>query len=174
MKRIVIFSVAMFSLLFSFAQNQDIAGFYEKYEGKEGFTTIDLNGSLFTSLFGGKKHHTDDKKHHKVFRFRLISTDFAEASINPRDIRQLKSDLQRGPYEELMTIRDAGTYVDFLVREKGPIIQELLMVVDEKEGFTLISFEGEIHRDKLNKFCEDIEMDIEGWEYMAHLDEHVK
>src|SRR5690606_13350487 len=52
--------------------------------------------------------------------------------------------IQGKTYEELLTVREQGSQVRFLTREKNNVIEELVMIVGNKKEFSLISFVGKI------------------------------
>ena len=58
----------------------------------------------------------------------------------------------------------------FLVKEKGDIIYELLMISGSEDDFTLISFIGDIDLNVLAKLTKDL--DIDGIEHFEDLEDN--
>lgn len=56
--------------------------------------------------------------------------------------------------------------VRFMIKENGDKISELLMIAADEEGFTLMSFVGDIDLDKLSRLSAD--MDIKGMEKLKN------
>jgi hypothetical protein len=59
-------------------------------------------------------------------------------------------------YEELLTIRDKQDNVRFVIKETGGIVHELLMIAVDGDGFTLMSFTGDIDLDKLSRLSSSL------------------
>jgi len=72
-------------------------------------------------------------------------------------------------YELLLTARDGGENVRFMVKESGDIVKELLMIVGGDSDFALISFIGNIDLKKIGKLAEAL--DIDNLEYLKNLDD---
>ncbi|MEO1715057.1 MAG: DUF4252 domain-containing protein [Bacteroidota bacterium] len=61
-------------------------------------------------------------------------------------------------YEILMNIRNKGEeQIDFLIKDEGDIINELLLLVGAPDNFVLMSFVGNIDLDKVSKLTEAFE-----------------
>jgi hypothetical protein len=54
----------------------------------------------------------------------------------------------------------------FMIRATGNTINELLMIAVDKDGFTLMSFVGDIDLDRLSRLAAD--MDIKGLENLKN------
>ena len=59
--------------------------------------------------------------------------------ISSHEYKDFLNVLRKDDFEELMKIKDEGCAVDFLSREEGEHITNVLMLVHEKDGFVLIS-----------------------------------
>jgi hypothetical protein len=70
--------------------------------------------------------------------------------------------IDRKEYEELITVRSKQDNVHFMVKENGNTIHELLMISVGEDGFTLVSFVGDIDLDRLSRLSSD--MGIKGME----------
>jgi hypothetical protein len=70
--------------------------------------------------------------------------------------------IDRKEYEELITVKSSKDNVRFMVKETGNTIHELLMISVGDDGFTLVSFVGDIDLDKLSRLSSD--MGIKGME----------
>jgi hypothetical protein len=67
-----------------------------------------------------------------------------------------------------MTVRDEGTNVEFLVKDTGDIINELLLLVGGDE-FVMMSFVGNIDLDKISKLANSL--DIDGAQHLDKLED---
>jgi hypothetical protein len=65
-----------------------------------------------------------------------------------------------------MTVRSKDDDVHFMIKANGNIIRELLMISVSEDGFTLLSFVGDIDLNKLSKLSSD--MGIKGMENLKN------
>jgi hypothetical protein len=72
-------------------------------------------------------------------------------------------------YELLLTARDEGENVRFMVKSNGDIVQELLMIVGGDKEFALLSFLGNIDLKKIGKLAKAL--DIDNLQYLDKLEE---
>jgi hypothetical protein len=70
-------------------------------------------------------------------------------------------------YEELITVRNKNENVRFVVKESGGTIHELLMIAVDDDGFTLMSFVGDIDLDKMAQLSSS--MSIKGMENLKNV-----
>lgn len=72
--------------------------------------------------------------------------------------KEAKSKINTKEYEVLMTVRDEGQNVEFLIRDDGDkIIHELLLMVGGDDEFVLMSFVGKISLDKISKLITEFD-----------------
>ena len=93
---------------------------------------------------------------------RILTTETNTAAF----YKEAKAKIDTKEYEVLMTIRDDGTNVEFLVKDSGDIINELLLLVGG-DDFVLMSFVGDIDLNKIAKLANTL--DIEGMEHLENL-----
>jgi tryptophanase len=75
--------------------------------------------------------------------------------------------IDRKEYQELITVRSNKDNVRFMVKENGNTIHELLMISVGDDGFTLLSFVGDIDLDRLSRLSSD--MGIKGMENLKNV-----
>jgi hypothetical protein len=68
-----------------------------------------------------------------------------------------------------MQVRDQEENVRFLVKENGPKVKELLLLVGGSDSFVLMSFVGDIDLKKISQLGKS--MDIEGLEHLEELEQ---
>lgn len=157
-----------------FAQNSAALSLYDKYGGKEGYTTVSISKELF-SMFA--EMETDDPDMLEVKQMmdeldgiKVLMYEAEDAS--DAELASFKSEvakIQVQGYTELMVVKEKGEEVKFLSMKKGDKIGELLLLINgEKEaGFVTITglidmktvgklskamnFEGMDKLDELNK-----------------------
>lgn len=72
--------------------------------------------------------------------------------------QEAKTKINTKEYEVLMTVRNAdGQDVDFLVKDEGDLISELLLLVGGGDQFVLLSFVGNIDMNKISKLINEFD-----------------
>ena len=99
----------------------------------------------------------------KLTSLRILST-----STTPMVFyKEAMEKIDRKEYEELITVKSSKDNVRFMVKETGNTIHELLMISVGDDGFTLVSFVGDIDLDKLSRLSSD--MGIKGMEDLKNV-----
>jgi hypothetical protein len=92
---------------------------------------------------------------------RVLQTEHNAVQMYKEVINQFKPT----EYDLLMTVRSKDDNVRFWTKESNGIINELLMIVGDRDEFTMISFIGNI--DKISKLSENLKID--GIEHLKDL-----
>ena len=149
-----------------FAQDDAIGKFFGKYVEDSRFTVVSISPKMFRLL---SKVNWDtipaDVKQtvSKLHSLRILSTEttpqqFYKEALTKVDMKE---------YEELITVRNKNENVRFVVKENGGIISELLMIAVDDDGFTLMSFVGDIDLDKMSRLSSS--MSIKGMENLKNV-----
>jgi len=149
MKKLSVFlGMLLFSLPF-YAQNKAIDELFDKYAGREGFTSVNINGGLLTLA----SWFEDDKETKSMLKelnhVRILAMDDHSMS-NVNFYNEVISGIPVKDYEELMTVKEKDQDVKFLVKQSDGIINELLMIVGGHDN-ALISITGKIDPKNLSK-----------------------
>ncbi len=163
MKRIF-FSICLLSIVqLGFSQNQVIEKFYNKYMDKENVSDIHLEGFLLTmaAKFANNDGHNETDILTKITKLRVLLME-DQNMVDLADKKMLQKGLRQEQFEELMQIRDGKAKIDFMVRESEGKITNLLMLVDDKDSFILLSLEGNLSW----KDIKNLNIDVEGGEHI--------
>lgn len=151
------------------AQNDAITKYFDKYMDDENFTVVYISSKMF-EMFAKLDPDVDEE-------VKSVINDLKGLRILVRENGGLKyykeaiKKIDFNEYEELMTVRDDGTNVKFVVREEGDLIKELLLIVGGDDEFVLMSFMGIIDLAKISKLAKDMDIDIDGLEHLEKIDE---
>lgn len=158
------------------AQNKSIDRVFDKYAGKEGFTTVYISKYMFTMFANLDDMNDKDLKEAqdvfgKLTGIKILAVEDANAmgeGVNFYD--EIMKDLPRDRYEELMVVKDSESDVIFLAREEQGVIVELLLIVGgEGDDNVLIAITGEIDLNTIAKLSKT--MDIEGMDELENLED---
>lgn len=138
--------------------------YFSQYVDDERFTVVYISPKLFQLL---DKLNIDemDLEDDEAKAFMDVASDLRGLRILTTDedaldlYTEAKNKINTSEYEVLMTVRDKDDQnVDFLVKEEGDYITELLLLVGgTDEDFVLISFVGKIDLDKVVNLAKEIE-----------------
>jgi len=154
---------ALLALLFlatgAFAQDDAIGKFFGKYVDDSRFTVVSVSPKMFRLL--AKANWDTIPADLKQTVTRLHSLRILSTETTPRQFyKEALSRIDMKEYEELITIKDKNDNVHFVIKESGGIIHELLMIAVDEDGFTLMSFVGDIDLDKMSRLSSSL--DIKG------------
>lgn len=124
-------------------QTNPVEEMFDKYSEKEGFTSVYISGRMF-NLFSDKSSEAESNVMRRLKGIRILTVEdpLLNGSIN--FYTELSRKLDKSAYEELMVVKEKNEVTRFLIRQKGDIITELLVVSGGTEGNVLISITGDL------------------------------
>jgi hypothetical protein len=152
----------------SFAQDDAITKYFNKYVEDERFSAVYISPKMFNMV---SKIEIEDMEPEvqEVIRsmkgLRILHTEQNAVQYYNEALKNIPT----SEYEVLLTARDNGENVRFLVRDNGDIVEELLMIVGGEKNFALLSFIGNIDLKKIGKLAKAL--DIDNLQYLDKLNE---
>lgn len=148
------------------AQNDAIIRFFNQYMEDERFTVVSVSPKMFSLV---SKISTDDEDWEK---FRDVVGDLTGLRVLTSDsisnglalYKEALSKVPAGEYYELLTVRDGKENVRIWIKDRGNIIDELLLLVGSPDEFVLLSLTGKIDLDRISELSKDL--DIKGAEHL--------
>jgi hypothetical protein len=136
---------------------KSIDALFEKYAGKDGFVTVNINGNLLklaAALDGDK----DDNSMPKNFtQIRILTQEDHDLKVD-NFYDQVIKDLDLTRYEEFMQVKESDQQVRMLVRTEGNKFTEFLLIAGGKDN-VLIQIKGSMTFEEAKKFAEDARKD---------------
>lgn len=173
MKKIVLLIIWMLPV-FAFAQTSAINQLFDKYSGKDGFTSVYITKYMF-SMF----KDVDNKKEEGDFEDVATKLNFIKIlAIDDEGDKTLAENFNnelskvifpKSTYKELMVIKDGPETIQFLFKDGKNKDSELVMVVTGDKNPVLLFLQGDISTEDLSKLSKTT--NIDGFE---HLDETEK
>jgi hypothetical protein len=157
MKKLILFSTALCMVTLINAQTNAIDEFFNKYSEKEGFTTVTISSKLL-SLFAGKKSEGSDIIN-RLTSIKILSVEDSLLNQSVNFYKELTKKLDISAYEELMVVKEGPDVTKFLVKQKGDIISELLMITGGPGNNTLISIKGDLDLKSLSELSNETGID---------------
>lgn len=153
------------------AQKDPVDKLFEKYSGKEGFTTVLISSKMF-SMFSDMEAGDDElnKMMSNIESIKILTTE-DESLLDP-DINfyeEIMNELSLDEYEELMVVKEKNQDIKFLVKEKKDEIVELLLVIGGERNNTLISIRGIIDLKSISRLSKSL--NVQGLDELEKIDE---
>lgn len=143
MKRLIFLMLLAFVVFESRGQNSAVDKLFEKYSGKEGYTSILISKYMF-SMFSDV--NPDNKEFNdlvgKLNSIKILASDSSNTS-GVNFYKEIIGELPLKDYKELMVVKEKDQEIKFLVKDLNGVIVELLLVVGGKHDNVLICIQGD-------------------------------
>lgn len=169
MRKMLFFVMLMVCSLGATAQkNTDaIQKFFNGYADTDGFTSVLISSKAFELA---SKLNIDDPDYKEVKKM-LSKIKYLNILTKEGDGRALYKEalakINMNEYEPLMVVKGEDN-VQFMTKTTGDIINELFMVVGDKDDFAMISFVGDIDLDAISKLGNKV--NISGGNHLKDLE----
>ena len=144
MKKLALYIILAALPLSAFCQKSPVDELFERYDGKDGFTSVYISSKMFSLL---ARLDTEDEEFQnlvtRIKSIRILSIDSAQNVSGLNFSSELMPKLNRTGFEELMTVREEDGEVRFMIREVGGRIAELVMVTGGR-GSSVVSIRGDL------------------------------
>lgn len=151
-----------------FAQQSPVDKLFDKYSGREGYTSVFISKHLF-SLFAEAEMEDKDFEDllGKLTGIKILSAEgTAQSGVN--FYNEIIKELPLKEYTELMVVKEKGQDFKFLIREKNGKILELLMISGGINNNALISIQGDINMKNISNLSKS--MNIQGLENLEKME----
>ncbi len=170
MKRIFLGGMLMMFTLLAMAQTSAVDKVFDKYSGKDGYTTVYISSFMFNML---NSLETDDPEYNEfkkatsgINSIKILTQDGGNSEAFGAELLKM---LPRSEYQEMMVVKDQDEDVLFLAREEGGRITEFLLIVSGGGEDVLIAIQGDIDLESLSKIASDL--DLPGLENLEDLED---
>ena len=137
-----------------FAQSNAVSKHFAQYQRDTSFTKVSVTSRMF-SLFADIDAEDEDQAEllEAMSKLKGIKGLINEESSDSKSLYfdAVETIAEDGNYEELMTVEDAQENVQFMIREEGEVIRELLMILGGNQQFIVMSLYGEIDLNSIAK-----------------------
>jgi hypothetical protein len=170
MKRMAFIFQFLFLAVIANAQNSAIDKLFDKYAGKDGFTTVTISKQMFELFNQVETNSKEDKDFKdvasKLTSIRILAMDKKDENSSINFYKELEKDLPASQYKELMVVKEKGQDVKFLTHEENGKITELILISGGNDN-ALICITGEIDLKTISKLSKS--MQIQGMENLDQI-----
>jgi hypothetical protein len=148
MKKILLFSALMIAINIASAQ-KSIDSLFEKYAGRDGFTTVTINGSLCKLAACMSDNDDDNQMPANITEIRILTQDDENMKVeNFYDM--VIRDIDLNNYEEFMRVKESDQDLRILVRTEGRKFREFLLIAGGNDN-ALIQIKGNMTLDEAKR-----------------------
>jgi len=144
MKKLILLSIITTITLSGFCQRSPVDDLFEKYNGKEGYTSVYISSKMFSLL---ARIDSEDKDFQnlvsRIKSIKILSIDSAANVSGVNFCNELLKKLNSTGFEELMTVKEENGEVRFMIHEVNGKIAELVMITGG-EGTSIVSISGDL------------------------------
>ena len=141
------------------AQKTPIDKLFQKYYGKDGFTTVLVTQDMFEVISNMEKEKGDfDGTLGKISRVRVIAQEDEAAAEGVNFMEELKG-VEFDDYKELVVVKEADQEVMILAKEEDGKLREFLVLVGGEDN-VLVSIEGKFTMDDLDALSDLDGLDV--------------
>jgi hypothetical protein len=162
MKRISILLAVLMVPLFAGAQSDAIQKLFNKYQGKEGVTTVNIGPELFQVMkaMDVEEFENEDIPLDKVASVKILTIEDADAYPNVNFYKEIKGDLNTDGMAEIMTVQDGKETVHMWMRADTQSATEFLLIVSGDDN-VLIHITGSFGMEDLEALAESFDEDLD-------------
>ena len=146
-KTTLIVALALVSSI-AFSQSKSVDSFKNKYKDDRDATVVTLQGNIF-KLIGSIAEYSDDEDAQALAKvadginsMQILSLPKYETGLEAEEIKNLKSNIKKESYEELMNMREGRETVVIYSQGSEDEVRNMLILVEEKNEFVLINIDG--------------------------------
>jgi len=156
MKRLTLFLVLTIAATFAYGQ-KSIDALFEKYAGRDGFTTVTINGSLLklAHLLGDKDDENAFPVH--ITEIRVLSQEDDHMKVD-NFYNSVINDIDLKNYDEFMRVKKSDQDVRMLVRSEGNRFKEFLLIAGGEDN-AIVQIKGNMTYEEAKKFSNDAKKD---------------
>jgi hypothetical protein len=148
MKKLLLITALIITVNILSAQ-KSIDYLFEKYAGKDGFTTVTLNGALCKLASCFSDDDDENQMPDSVTEIRILTQDDQNMKVeNFYDM--VIRDIDLNSYEEFMRVKESDQDLRILVKTEGKKFREFLLIAGGQDN-VLIQIKGNLTLDDAKK-----------------------
>ena len=151
--------IAALPLLVS-AQSKSVSAFIDKYIDHEDVTYVQVKGSLFKLISSIAEYDNGEEPDEDLQALGRISggiksmtvleVPYFDTDLSKDEVANLRSSLKKEKYEEYMSVKEGKELITVMAQGTDSEVSNGLIMVEERDGLTLVSFNGTILVKDLN------------------------
>jgi hypothetical protein len=154
MKKLLVLIVLTIAATLAYGQ-KSINDLFEKYAGKDGFTTVTINGNLLKLAHCLGDNEDDNSIPLNITEIRILAQEDKSITVD-NFYDKVIDDIDLKNYDEFMRIKKSDQDVRMLVRSEGNKFKEFLLIAGGNDN-ALVQVKGDMTYQDAKKFSRDAE-----------------
>jgi hypothetical protein len=154
MKKLLVLIVLTIAATLAYGQ-KSINDLFEKYAGKDGFTTVTINGNLLKLAHCLGDNEDDNSIPLNITEIRILAQEDKSITVD-NFYNKVIDDIDLKNYDEFMRIKKSDQDVRMLVRSEGNKFKEFLLIAGGNDN-ALVQVKGDMTYQDAKKFSRDAE-----------------
>jgi len=152
------------------AQHDPVNSLFEKYAGKDGFTTVYLTGDLLKLAAKMDAEDKDMEFLSRITEIKVLAQEGEEGQSSGLNFHsEIWPSLDKSAYKELLIVKEKDQDVKILARENGDFISEFLIIVSGLSENVLIQIKGNLNMNEMDQLSDSF--DFKGFDQLKKLEE---
>jgi hypothetical protein len=152
------------------AQQDPVKNLFDKYAGKEGFTTVYLTGDLLKMAAKLDPEDKDMRFLSQITEIKVLAQECQEGQTTGLNFHsEIWPSLNKSAYKELLIVKEKDQDVKILACENGDFISEFLIIVSGLNENVLVQIKGNLNLNEIDKLSESF--DFQGFNQLKKLEE---
>ena len=142
------------------AQSKAVQSFVDKYSDHDDVTYVVIKGSLFNLIASIAEYDNGEEPDEDlqalgriadgIKSMEVIQVPYFDTDLSREEVAALRSSLAKEKYEEFVSVKDGKELVNVMAQGTGNEVSNGIILVDEREEFTLITVKGTLSMKDLN------------------------
>lgn len=142
------------------AQSKSVDAFIDKYIDHEDVTYVQIKGSMFnliSSIAEYDNGEEPDEDLQAIGRLAdgiksmvVLQVPYYDTDLSKDEVASLRSALAKEKYEEFVKVKEGKELITVMAQGSGDVVSNGLILVEERDEVTLISFDGTMSIKDLN------------------------
>ncbi|NND34314.1 MAG: DUF4252 domain-containing protein [Saprospiraceae bacterium] len=175
MKTKFLFTLALLTGLsyYTTAQQSVLDQFFESHRDDTAFTVVNVSPKMFQMISRIDIEEDENGEISELIKgitgLRILVRDHGDGTKLYEDAF---NKISRNGFEELLTVRDKGENIRFMVKEgnSADIIKQLVLLVGGADDFVLLDLTGNINLKTIGKLSKSL--DVPGMEHLEKIEKH--
>ncbi len=158
MKKIFLSTLFLALAMPVFCQNDLISNLFNKYNGQEGITIVNVTGDMLNIISQAEQERRDTVFQSRLDEVRILST---EGNCDQKAALDLRSEvyekLDKSVYKEMISVKQDSEDVFILMKEKNGHVSEILIISQGKNS-ALVQVKGDILLSEMAELADKMPM----------------
>jgi len=134
---------------------KSIDDLFEKYAGKDGFTTVTIDGNLFKLVHCFSDNDNDDSLPVNITEIRILAQEKDHMKVE-NFYNYVINDIDLKSYDEFMRVKNSDQDMRMLVRTSGNKFKEFLLIAGGEDN-AVIQIKGNMTFAEAKRFSREAE-----------------